>query len=128
MGKAPQYSRREREIMDVLHRLDGASARQVLEALDDPPSYSAVRATLRIMVDKGYLVADASGPAHTYRPKVTPKRARLAAVRHLVDTFFDGCTEQAVSTLLDAGAKKLRDEELDRLQALIDRARRGEPS
>ena len=118
-----QLSRRERQIMDVLYQMTEATAAEVQERLPEAPSYSAVRAMLRILEDKGHVAHYEDGPRYVYRPRVGRERAKRSALRHLVRTFFDGSREQLVAALLDDGAAQLSDEELDRLARLIDRAR-----
>ncbi|MEO6066358.1 MAG: BlaI/MecI/CopY family transcriptional regulator, partial [Gemmatimonadales bacterium] len=92
----PRLTRRERQIMDVLFRQGEATVTEVMEALPDPPSYSAVRATLRILEEKGHIRHREEGPRYVFLPKVEPQRARRAALEHLLDTFFAGSAEQAV--------------------------------
>lgn len=118
-----RYSRREREIMDILHQRGRASAREVMDALASPPSYSAVRATLRVMVDKGHIREDRRKRPHEYRPAVSTRHAGAKALRHYVDTFFSGKTDDAVAALLDSSASQLTNEQLDRLQRLVDAAK-----
>jgi predicted transcriptional regulator len=120
----PQLSRRERQIMDVLYRLGQATAGTVLDNLADPPSYSAVRALLRILEDKGHVRHMQDGPRYVYTPTVPRDKARRSAMQQLVGTFFGGSTEQAVAALLDMSATRLSDDELERLSQLIDHARK----
>ena len=94
-------SRRERQIMDIVYELDQASVADVLERLPDPPSYSAVRAMLRLLEEKGHLTHEQQGARYVYRPTVSRERARRSALRHLVRTFFEGSTEGAVAALTD---------------------------
>ncbi len=125
MGKKSyqRLSNRERQIMDVLYRLGQATAVEVLEALPDPPSYSAVRATLRILEDKGQVRHEEQGPRYVFRPAVARDRAKRTAVRHLVSTFFGGSPSAAMATLLDESASKLSPSDFERLKALIDEAK-----
>jgi predicted transcriptional regulator len=116
-------STRERQIMDILYRFGQASAAEVQENMPDPPSYSAVRATLRILEDKGHVQHQQDGPRYLFRPAVARDKAKRSAVKHLIRTFFDGSTEQAVATLLDDSSSKMSREELDRLAKLIEEAR-----
>lgn len=109
--------------MDVLYRLGRASAQDVLEQLPDPPSYSAVRAMLRILEEKGHIRHEQDGPRYVFLPAVPRNTAKQSAMQHLVQTFFEGSVEQAVAALLDTSAKQLKPEELDRLEKLIDNAR-----
>ena len=119
----PQLSRRERQIMDAAYRLGRASAAEILREIPEPPSYSAVRALLRILVDKGHLRFDQDGPRYVYSPTVSRRKARSGALEQLVRTFFDGSPAQAVTALLDSSRDKLSRAELDELAALIDAAR-----
>jgi BlaI family transcriptional regulator, penicillinase repressor len=116
-------SRRERQIMDVLFRDRQATAAEVLAALPDPPSYSAVRAMLRILETKGHVRHVADGTRYVYQPTLTRERASRPALAGVLETFFDGSTEKAVAALLDLSPGRLSDEELDRLSQLIDQAR-----
>jgi predicted transcriptional regulator len=119
-------SRRERQIMDVLFQRGRATAAEVQEALPDPPSYSAVRALLRILEEKGHARHETDGPRYVYLPKVDRERARQSALRHVVQTFFDGSAGDAVAALLGGESARLNPAELDRLAALIERARKEE--
>jgi predicted transcriptional regulator len=121
----PHLSRRERQIMDVLYRKGSASAADVLESLPQPPSYSAVRALLRILEQKGHIRHEESEGRYVFMPTMPRDKAKRSAIRHLVQTFFDGSSQEAVAALLDSSASKLSDSELDRLQELIDKARKG---
>ncbi len=125
MGKKNylRLGNRERQIMDVLYRVGQATAAEVMDALPDPPSYSAVRATLRILEDKGQVRHEEEGPRYVFRPAVARDRAKRTAVRHLVATFFGGSPEAAMATLLDESASKLSDRDYERLKTLIDEAR-----
>jgi predicted transcriptional regulator len=116
-------SNRERQIMDILYRFGQATAAEVQSHLPDPPSYSAVRATLRILEEKGHVQHQHDGPRYVFRPAVAREKAKRSAVRHLIRTFFNGSAEQAVTTLLDESSSKLSSEELDRLTELIEKAR-----
>jgi len=117
-------SRRERQIMDVVYRHGQATAAEVLAELPDPPSYSAVRAILRVLEEKGHLRHDQQGPRYVFLPTVPREKARRSALKQLVRTFFDGSTEQTVAALLDMASSRLSDEELDRLSQLINQARK----
>ena len=119
----PQLSRRERQIMDIAYRLGTATAAEILQQLSEPPSYSAVRALLRILVDKGHLKFQQEGPRYVYSPTVSRRKARAGALEHLVRTFFDGSAAQAVTALLDSSQGRLSRVELDELAALIQAAR-----
>ncbi|MDX1547457.1 MAG: BlaI/MecI/CopY family transcriptional regulator [Rhodothermales bacterium] len=117
-----QLSRRERQIMDILYRQGEASAAEVLDDLPDPPSYSAVRAHLRILEEKGHVEHRQEGPRYIYFPAEPIERAKQSALRHMVSTFFSGSVSQAVAALLDLGGDALSEEELTRLSRLIDQA------
>ena len=117
-------SRRERQIMDVIYRKGRATAADVMEELPDPPSYSAVRALLRVLEAKGHLKHESCGPRYVFLPTIPREKARRSALKQLVQTFFDGSAEQAVVALLDLSASQLSDDELNRLSKLIDQARK----
>lgn len=117
-------SRRERQIMDVLYARGRASVAEVLDDLPDPPSYSAVRAMLRVLEDKGHLKHRQDGPRYVYEPTQSRATARRSAMQRLVETFFDGSTEQAVAAFLDMNGDELDDSELERLSELIQKARK----
>ena len=117
-------SRRERQIMDVVYRLGSATVSEVLKDLPDPPSYSAVRATMRLLEERGHLKHKQDGPRYVYFPTQSRDKARRSALRHLLQTFFDGSAEHAVAALLDMSAQELSDEELDRLTQLIEDVRK----
>ena len=110
--------------MDILYRGGRATAAEVLGAMPDPPSYSAVRAMLRILEEKGHVRHEEEGVKYVFVPVVSRDKAKQGAVSHLVETFFEGSVEQAVAALLDSGSTRLKRGELDRLQKLIDEARR----
>ena len=118
----PRLSRREREILDVLYLRGEATAAQVLEAMPDPPSYSAVRALLRILEDKGHVRHIQDGPRYVYLATTPRDSAAQSALRHLVQTFYDGSPGQAISALLGA-EQGLSDSELDRISAAVRQAR-----
>lgn len=117
-------SRRERQIMEILYRRGAASAGDVREAMPDAPSYSAVRAMLRILEEKGHVRHQAEGVRYVYAPIVKHDKARRSAVKHLLETFFSDSPEQIVAALLDVSAKRLTQGELDRMAEMIERARR----
>jgi predicted transcriptional regulator len=110
--------------MDVLFQAGHASAADVHRRIPSPPSYSAVRATLRILEEKGFLRHDDDGKRYIYRPVVGPVEARRSAVDHLLNTFFGGSAAGAVMALLETPGSELTKEELDRMAALIERARK----
>ena len=118
-GTPPKLSRRERQFMDILYQRGPATVAGVMEALPDPPSYSAVRATLRVLEDKGHVMHTAEGPRYVYAPAVSPDQARRTALSHLLKTFFNGSAEQAVVTLLEMSATELSDDDISRLAARV---------
>src|SRR6202140_469975 len=117
-------SRRERQILDILYARGRATAAEILGSLPDPPSYSATRALLRVLEDKGHVRHEEDGPRYVFMPRVPKERARRAALKPLLQTFFHHSTESAVAALLDVSAKKLTPQELDRIEALIEGARK----
>ena len=117
-------SRRERQIMDAIYRRGQATVAEVLEDMPDPPSYSAVRAMLRVLDEKGHLRHEQQGPRYVFLPTVPRDQARRSALKQLVHTFFDGSTEQAMAALLDQSDRSLSDAELARLARLIAQARK----
>jgi len=116
-------TRRERQIMDIIYRRGRATAAEVRSELPDPPSYSAVRAHLRLLEEKGHLAHGHDGPRYVFIPTTSKKTAARTALERLVTTFFNGSVESMVSTLLDQKSQELSDEELDRLAAMIAAAR-----
>lgn len=116
-------SRRERQIMDVLIARERASAAEIQNAIPDPPGYSAVRATLRVMEEKGYIRHEQQGASYVYLPKTAPERARRSEFRHMLQTLFNGSPEKVMAALLDA---KPGPEALDRIAAMIADARKKE--
>ena len=116
-------SRRERQIMDVIYALGQATAADVHERLPEPPSYSAVRAMLRILEEKGHLRHEQDGPRYIYVPTVAREAASRSAIEHLIRTFFDGSPASAAAALLKAADGRMADEDLDQLSRLIARAR-----
>ncbi len=122
--KHEALSRRERQIMDVVYQHGRATASEIHQAIPDPPSYSAVRATLRVLEDKGHLKHEEEALRYVYLPTLTPERARRSALRHVVDTFFNGSVEQVVAALVDRSAIQVSKEDLDRISALIEQARK----
>lgn len=116
-------SRRERQIMAVIYRLGRATAAEVLDQLEEPPSYSAVRAHLRILEEKGHLRHEQDGPRYVFLPTLPREQARDSALIHLVQTFFEGSTSQAMAALLDANPR-ISKAELEGLSRLIEKARK----
>lgn len=118
----PPLSRREREMMDVLYRVGEATVAEVMEEMADPPGYSAVRATLRILEDKGHVVHREDGPRYVYAPAEGREKARRAAMDHLVDTFFEGSAEAALAALLRRSDLEMSESDIERLTGAIRRA------
>ena len=119
-----QLSRRERQIMEIVYRAGRVSAAEVLDRLPDPPGYSAVRALLRILENKGHLRHELSGTRYVYLATVDKQRARRSALRSMVDTFFEGSAAKVVAALLDLPRDDLSAQELARLSQLIEQARK----
>jgi predicted transcriptional regulator len=117
-------SRRERQIMEVLYQRGKASAAEVREAMEDAPGYSAVRAMLRVLEEKGHVKHQAEGLKYVYVPTVNRDKAKRSAVKHLVETFFSDSPEQVVAALLDVSSKRLTREELDRMAEMIEKAKK----
>ena len=118
-------SRRERQILDILYQRGSATAADVQAALPEPPSYSAVRALLRILEEKGHVRHEQDGPRYVYLPTLAHDNAQRSALRHVLQTFFNGSAEQAISALLGDSSAKLSSAELDRLARMIDSARKS---
>jgi BlaI family transcriptional regulator, penicillinase repressor len=119
-------SRRERQIMEILYQHGKASASEVRELMESAPGYSAVRAMLRVLEEKGHVKHQAEGLKYVYVPTVTREKAKRSAVKHVLDTFFNGSPEQIVAALLDVSSTRLTREELDRMAEMIERAKREE--
>ena len=117
-------SRRERQIMDFLFQRGKASVGEVMDGIPDPPGYSAVRATLRTLEQKGRVVHEEDGRAYIYRPTVRRDAARRSALTHVLKTFFDNSAEQAVAALLELRGPKLSEAELEKVARLVDHAKR----
>ena len=117
-------SRRERQIMDILYEHGHATASEVHAKLPDPPSYSAVRAVLRILEEKGHVKHQQDGPRYVFLPTTSPETAKRSALQHLLRTFFEGSAERAMAALLDVSSSKLSEQDFDRLANLIENARK----
>lgn len=115
-------SRRERQIMDIIYEMTEATVLQVLERLPSPPSYSAVRALLRVLEQKGHLTHRQDGPRYVYVPVLPREKARRSALSHLLKTFFDNSAEDVVAALLDISEDSLSEEDYHRLVELIRKA------
>lgn len=123
-NRAEGLSRREREILNILYRKGRATASEVQERLSDAPSYSAVRAMLRILEEKGHATHEQDGPRYVYLPSVSRERAKRSALRHVLHTFFDNSAEHAISALLGDTSSTFSDGELDRIAAMVEKARK----
>jgi len=117
--KPTPLARRERQIMDVLYKLERATVGEVVAAFPDQPHYSTVRAQLRVLEEKGHVRHEEHGLRYVYFPAVPRDVARRSALRHLVETFFDGSTEKVVAALLGGEVSRISPEEMDRLARLI---------
>jgi BlaI family penicillinase repressor len=117
-------SRRERQIMDILYRLGTATAAQIMRALPGDPAYSTVRTQLRVLESKGHVRHEEEGLRYVYSPALPRRTASKSALRHLVDTFFDGSVEKVVAALLGADGGRIPASELDRIAALVEQARK----
>jgi BlaI family penicillinase repressor len=118
-------SRRERQIMDILYQHGRASGTDIHQAMKDPPSYSAVRAKLRVLEEKGHIRHEEEALRYVYLPTVKRDAARRSALTHMVSTFFEGSVEEAVAALLDLSAARLSEADLDRIAGMVDEARKG---
>jgi predicted transcriptional regulator len=121
-------SRRERQILDIIYSRGRATAAEIQEALPDAPGYSAIRALLRILEQKGHVRHEVDGPRYVFLPKVSRQKARVTALRHMLKTFFDGSAAEAAAALVDGSAARMSAKELDELEALIERARKEDKS
>jgi predicted transcriptional regulator len=117
-------TRRERQIMDIVYRLGKATANDVREHMPEAPSYSAVRALLRILEEKGHLSHHQDGPRYVFEPTVAAERASVSALERVVSTFFGGSAEKAVAALLELSDADIDEDEYQRLSALIEKARK----
>jgi predicted transcriptional regulator len=124
MARTDTLSRREREMMNIIFRSGKATATEVLEGMSDPPSYSAVRATLRVLEQKGHLRHQHDGARYVYTPTVNRDRARISALDQLLNTFFDGSAASVVATLLERSKDDMSPDELQKLSELIAQARK----
>ena len=118
-------TKRERQIMDVLYRLGRGTAGEILDALSGAPSYSTVRTQLRVLETKGHVRHEEHGLRYVYMPTVPRHSARKSALKHLVETFFDGSSAKVVAALLGGEASRLSDDDLARIAELVEQARSG---
>ena len=128
MSQPPPLSRRERQIMDALYQAGRATAAEIRAAITDPPSYSAVRTMLRILEEKGHVRHNLDGPRYVYIPTIARDKAKRSALKHVVNTFFDGSASQVMAALFELSPRDMSEAELSRLKALIDTARREKES
>ena len=119
-------SRRERQIMDALYQAGQATAAEIRAAMPDPPSYSAVRTMLRILEEKGHVRHNLDGPRYVYIPTVGRDRAKRSALKHVVNTFFDGSASQVMAALFELSPRELSDQDIARLRGLIDARKKKE--
>ena len=126
MAKTPSsgLSRREREIMDILHRAGRATVHDVMAQLSGETAYSTVRAQLRVLEEKGHVRHEDDGQRYVYIPALARGTVRRSALKHLVETFYEGSVEQAVAALLGGEGSRLSEEQLDRIEELIRKARK----
>jgi BlaI family transcriptional regulator, penicillinase repressor len=120
-----KLSRRERQVVEILLSTGESTAGEIHRLLPAPPSYSAVRALLRVMEDKGVLSHKNDGPRYVYKPTIAPAKARQSILKQVLDNLFHGSREQLVAALLDPGSDPISREELDRLAAKIEEARKS---
>jgi predicted transcriptional regulator len=127
MAKTPHLNltRRERQIMDILYRRGRATAGEVLTDLTGEPSYSTVRAQLRVLEDKGHVCHEEQGLRYIYAPTLPRHEVRQSALKHLIDTFFEGSTQKVVAALLGNEGSRVSKEELDRIAELVEKARKA---
>jgi BlaI family penicillinase repressor len=118
-------SKRERQIMAIIYKRKKASVKEVLEDIPNPPSYSAVRSTLNILKEKGYLKHNRQGKKYIYSPTISQKKAMSSAVKHLLTTYFDNSLEKAVTTMLEIHNNDLTEEDFKRITRIIDRTKKG---
>ena len=123
--ETPATSRRERQVMDILHRRGEATVAEIMEELPDPPTYSAVRSVLRILGEKKMIRFKEDGPRYVYFPAESTERARENVLAHVVDTYFAGSPEQAVTALLRMSDVDMKDDDIERLRDTIRRARQS---
>jgi predicted transcriptional regulator len=122
-AEAAALSRRERQVMDILFRRGEATVAEIMGELPDPPTYSAVRSILRILVEKKLITHREDGPRYVYLPSVNTEQARDDALKHVIRTFFDGSTEQAIAAVLRVSDTTLSDREIAELRERIRSAR-----
>jgi BlaI family transcriptional regulator, penicillinase repressor len=120
-------SRRERHIMDILYRFGRATAEEVMDQMTGAPSYSTVRTQLRVLEEKGHVRHEEQGRRFVYMPSLPRATARKSALRHVVDTFFDGSVEKVVAALLGSDTSRVTDDELERIAQIVRKARKGSP-
>ncbi len=117
-------SRRERQIMDIIYQNGEATASEVQKLLQDPPSYSSVRALLAVLEKKGHISHKEQGPRYVYYPLIEPDKVKKSALKHLMKTFFDNSTENVIAALMDISSQEMTEEELNKLTGLIENAKK----
>jgi predicted transcriptional regulator len=128
MSNAEALARRERQVMDILYRMGEATAQEVMDAMADPPTYSAVRALLATMTEKGLVEFRKDSRRYVYRPAVSEKKAKRSALKQLLSTFFEGKPEKLVAALLDPKDQQLSTEEIEKIRQLIDEGKEASNS
>jgi predicted transcriptional regulator len=128
MSNAEALARRERQVMDILYRMGEATAQEVMDAMADPPTYSAVRALLATMTEKGLVEFRKDSRRYVYRPAVSEKKAKRSALKQLLSTFFEGKPEKLVAALLDPKDQQLSTEEIEKIRHLIDEGKEASNS
>lgn len=121
----PELTRRERQVMNILHRRGPSTVTEIMDELPDPPTYSAVRSILRILGEKDVVRYREDGPRYVYLPSESTERSQETALEHMVDTYFAGSTEQAVTALLRLTDADISETEIEKLRDKIRRARQG---
>ncbi len=121
-----KLSRRERQVIEILLSKGASTASEIQQRMPAAPGYSAVRALLRVMEEKGVLTHKSDGPRYVFMPKIAPAKARQSMLKQIVDNIFNGSREELVAALLDPGSDKISQEELDRIAAMIEEARRAD--
>ncbi|MBX2821271.1 MAG: BlaI/MecI/CopY family transcriptional regulator [Rhodothermaceae bacterium] len=124
MAKKQTLTRREREVMDIVYELGSATANQIHDRMEKPPTNAAVRSILRILVERNHLKYEQDGPRYLYSPTVPVQKSRHSALRYVLRTFFGGSVEGAMAALLDMEESNLSEEERERVKRLIDRAQK----
>ncbi len=120
-----ELTRRERQVMDILHRRGPSTVSEIMDELPDPPTYSAVRSILRILSEKDVVRYREDGPRYVYLPSESAEQSQESALAHVVETYFAGSTEQAITALLRLSDADIGEQEIEKLRAQIRNARAG---